>query len=265
MGSAFVEAASRPARKITLRSEWTLAVFTFLAILLVSWFSASLMGGPGMHLGAFLAAGLSGMALSSLHLGRRGRAWRAVLNWRRSWLSREVITYPLFLGVVALSLAVASSSRSLGLVAVLVGLACLSSVDGVYAVMARERRSTLDQVNALLSAAFLAGVFAGIPALFLSLGIGRLAGFVARWRLDPSRFQRGAPQVVAALRLIVGFVIPLALWLTGRPELTMAAVGAVVGEFLDRGDFYDSLDVVSPRNKMASDLLAHLDLGAHLH
>ena len=42
------------------------------------------------------------LAASSLHLGRPERAWRAVLMWRTSWLSREVIVLPAFIGAVAL-------------------------------------------------------------------------------------------------------------------------------------------------------------------
>lgn len=43
-----------------------------------------------------------GLASSFLHLGRPLRAWRAAAMWRTSWLSREVIVLPLFMGVLAL-------------------------------------------------------------------------------------------------------------------------------------------------------------------
>jgi len=57
-----------------------------------------------------LAAGLSlalamllfALAASFLHLGRPERAWRAVLMWRTSWLSREVIVLPAFIGLIAI-------------------------------------------------------------------------------------------------------------------------------------------------------------------
>jgi sulfite dehydrogenase (quinone) subunit SoeC len=45
---------------------------------------------------------LVGLAASFGHLGRPERAWRAVLMWRTSWLSREVIVLPAFIGVIAL-------------------------------------------------------------------------------------------------------------------------------------------------------------------
>jgi len=36
------------------------------------------------------------------HLGRPERAWRAATQWRTSWLSREVMLLPLFMGLVTL-------------------------------------------------------------------------------------------------------------------------------------------------------------------
>jgi DMSO reductase anchor subunit len=45
---------------------------------------------------------LVGLGSSFLHLGRPERAWRAAMMWRTSWLSREVIVLPAFIGVVAL-------------------------------------------------------------------------------------------------------------------------------------------------------------------
>ena len=48
---------------------------------------------------AFLGAGL----LSSFfHLGHPERAWRSAACWRTSWLSREVIALPAFMGMAAL-------------------------------------------------------------------------------------------------------------------------------------------------------------------
>src|SRR5450759_2392888 len=47
----------------------------------------------------FLVAGLAG---SFFHLGRPERAWRAMAQWRTSWLSRETLVLPAFMGMVFL-------------------------------------------------------------------------------------------------------------------------------------------------------------------
>lgn len=47
----------------------------------------------------FLAGGL---VASFFHLGHPERGWRAIARWRTSWLSREVIVLPAFMGTLAL-------------------------------------------------------------------------------------------------------------------------------------------------------------------
>ena len=45
---------------------------------------------------------VAGLIASFFHLGHPERAWRAATKWRTSWLSREVIALPLFMGVVCI-------------------------------------------------------------------------------------------------------------------------------------------------------------------
>ena len=54
-------------------------------------------------LGSLLALVLlmAGLASSFFHLGRPERAWRSASQWRTSWMSREVIVLPVFMGAVA--------------------------------------------------------------------------------------------------------------------------------------------------------------------
>lgn len=66
----------------------------------------SVAGGPGLagrgiFVQGLVALGLllTGLLLSMLHLGRPGVAWRALLGWKTSWLSREVIAMGLFAGL----------------------------------------------------------------------------------------------------------------------------------------------------------------------
>jgi len=45
---------------------------------------------------------VGGLIASFFHLGRPERAWRSATQWRTSWLSRDVIVLPAFMGVVFL-------------------------------------------------------------------------------------------------------------------------------------------------------------------
>lgn len=66
--------------------------------------SASWLAFCSLSLWIILGLGVIGLAASFGHLGRPERAWRAAAMWRTSWLSREVIALPAFLGLTALSL-----------------------------------------------------------------------------------------------------------------------------------------------------------------
>ena len=52
--------------------------------------------------GSLISLGLlvAGLAASFFHLGHPERAWRSAAMWRTSWLSREVIALPAFMGIV---------------------------------------------------------------------------------------------------------------------------------------------------------------------
>ena len=76
--------------------------------LVVALALASLIGvpmAPGFLLNALFVAEvllLAGLGASFMHLGQKMRAWRAVLMWRTSWMSREVIVLPAFIGLIGL-------------------------------------------------------------------------------------------------------------------------------------------------------------------
>jgi DMSO reductase anchor subunit len=55
-------------------------------------------------LGSLLALAflVGGLIASVFHLGRPERAWRSATQWRTSWLSREVVVLPAFMGLTAL-------------------------------------------------------------------------------------------------------------------------------------------------------------------
>ena len=65
---------------------------------------------PAEHSVGFYALGslvalvllVGGLISSFFHLGRPERAWRSAAMWRTSWLSREVIVLPAFIGIVAI-------------------------------------------------------------------------------------------------------------------------------------------------------------------
>ncbi len=73
-----------------------LAVGGFLVELTAQLAGVGESVGSPLQLWLCLGLGYLGLAASVLHLGRPLFAYRAILGWRHSWLSREVITFGLF-------------------------------------------------------------------------------------------------------------------------------------------------------------------------
>jgi DMSO reductase anchor subunit len=80
-----------------------LATFTHQTYAIVGVLSAQSgkgFYGPAAAVSLVLLA--AGLVASFFHLGRPERAWRSAAKWRTSWLSREVIVLPAFMGTVFL-------------------------------------------------------------------------------------------------------------------------------------------------------------------
>src|SRR6185312_16915132 len=77
-----------------------------------------------------LIAAFVSLAASTLHLGRPVHAYRAVRAWRRSWLSREVLTLGLFANFAALF--AGGLFLYVPLAAVTGALACFCGLLGIY-------------------------------------------------------------------------------------------------------------------------------------
>jgi DMSO reductase anchor subunit len=96
-----------------MNPAWSVVFFTVLAGFgqgLAVTLAIAVLAGALAPASPFLLWGLAcaivllmgGLASSFLHLGHPLRAWRAAAMWRTSWLSREVIVLPAFIGVLAL-------------------------------------------------------------------------------------------------------------------------------------------------------------------
>jgi hypothetical protein len=129
--------------------------------------------------------------------------------------------------------------------------------------MARERRPRLDDAAAAASALFLAGVLSMQPWLALPAGVARLAAFVERVRIRRA-WPGASAWALAVARVGVGLALPLTVVVTpAAAGLALAGAAAVAGEILDRAHFYGSLEVTTPRIRMAGDLAAGRAEGAH--
>ena len=240
--------------EISLASEWSLLGFTSMAAILVALVASTPKMALSLSPVVFAAAGALTMGLAALHLGKPGRAYRAVLNLRRSWLSREVLSLSTFFALATGYLWLTPGNRALGGAAAAVGLLGLLCADQVYGVLGRSRPAYRHSASVLWTGFFLTGVFTATPWLAGVFGFGKLALYISR-KLEFIDAGRRVRPVVSAVRLSIGLVTPFVLWWVDLEALRAYVIAAVIlGEFIDRAEYYDELERETPRGAMADEL-----------
>ena len=227
--------------------------------------------GYGAVLALLLLA--AGLLASFFHLGHPERAWRSATQWRTSWLSREVIALPAFMGLTFLYavvhltgynpvVLVVSSSLSidlsivLGLLGTLMAFTLFVCTAMIYACLRflREWHSPLTVVNYLLMgsasgftlAAFYAAITAPAQADFfggwaiiitLLAFVGRIASLVRNARLKPK----------STIQTAIG---------VKHPRIVQRSQGFMGGAFNTRDFFHGKSDVLMRSIKPAFLLMA---------
>ena len=209
----------------------------------------------------FTAAGL---VASFFHLGRPERAWRTAGQWRTSWLSREVIVLPAFMGIVVLyalahffgwsgpfgsspSSSVTDATVLLGLAGTVLALALYVCTGMIYACLPflREWATPLTVINysllglasgfALAAAATLASpalvrFFAATALLFTLTGFAtRVASLNRNARLRPKSTLQTAigvkhPRIVQKSQGFIGGSFNTREFFHGRSALLLRNV-----------------------------------------
>ena len=190
---------------------------------------------------SLLLCGL-GLLASFFHLGRPERAWRAVAQWRTSWLSREVIALPLFMALVLLYGTLGLfGGRGATLVGALALFACVAlwiCTAMIYTCIRfiQEWASSYTMANfvllSLASGAMVALVLAAFsdwtmihPLAISSLLFTTVAGVVRG--LSLRRNARLVPR--STLQSAIGF---------NNPAITQRSMGATGGTFNTREFFH---------------------------
>ena len=227
--------------------------------------------GYGSVLALILLAG--GLIASFFHLGRPERAWRSATQWRTSWLSREVIALPAFMGLTFLYAAVHLTgykpviwalpggmvfdlSIVLGAIGTLLAFTLFVCTGMIYACLRflREWHSPLTVINYMLMgsasgftlAAFYAALTAPSQAAFfggwaiiitLLAFAGRIASLVRNARLKPT----------STIQTAIG---------VKHPRIVQRSQGFMGGSFNTREFFHGKSDAFLRAIKPAFLLLA---------
>jgi sulfite dehydrogenase (quinone) subunit SoeC len=237
---------------------------------LVVALAVALLGGVGSAAGfapavLLLAAVLLaiGLAASFMHLGRPERAWRAAMMWRTSWLSREVIVLPAFIGLVVLwwlalryEVPIVWTRVVFPLAALVVaGLLWLCTAM-IYACLRfiQEWAHPLTFVNFVLSGlasgfvlAAAAGSFAGEAAFVGDVGPAALALTLMAWAMRLTALRRNAGiRHKSNLQSATGI---------HAPQLLQKSMGMSAGSFNTREFFHHASMAAIRRVRLTLQLL----------
>ncbi len=246
------EVDSLPSR-ITFRSEWSLALFTLVGAILFALAAGALATGMRLSPVLFSALSVAGMGLATVHLGRKERAWRAMLNVTNSWLSREIVFFSLFVPAGILYLISGQEIGWLGWIVVTLGAAAIFSMDMVYK-FAIKPVPALHSASVLPTGLFLVGVVTLNPVLAGLVGAAKLALYLWRKTIMAATGTSVRP-LASAARIGIGFGLPLMLSAIDATQMHAFIVASVLlGELIDRSEFYAEIEIMTPARQMGLDL-----------
>jgi len=243
----FKSSQSLSENKTNLKSEWTLLIFTFLVPILVAFFAASRVGELIVIPEMLMGAGILGMLISSWHLGKKSRAYRVIFNWQKSWLSREIISYCIFLTGLLVTEFIFTTSSALRWVTVLSGIITLISIDMVYVVIPKVTKNKPHSAQVIFTGLLYFSLLEGYQMIFFIITCIKALLFIKRMINENSAWS-----FFSISRVVLGFLLPVLLWVFGIENLVMFG-SLLIAEVLDRVNFYQRLDIISPARQMEID------------
>lgn len=243
--------------KVNLKAEWILVVFSMLISGLTAYFSAGIAGFIEINPLLFIGSGIAGLVLSSLHLGKKARAWRAVLNIKHSWLSREVLFYSLFLGF-GIAWFIFPYILYIGYAAALCGFATAWSVDKVYRVGEKTTRLDLHSASTFLTTLFFVSLLTQNDILIWIIFSLKVLLYVYR-KVYFKIHHKPIKLMLSVTRIWIGFILPLALIYGFRQNQPLIILLVLfIGEIIDRIEFYIELKIITPKDQIRIDMLIAL-------
>jgi Fe-S-cluster-containing dehydrogenase component len=239
--------------KITFAHEWPLAIFTLLAALLVSVFSASVFGKVQPEPYSFIGAGVIGMLLSLFHLGKKLRAWRAILNLKKSWLSREIFFFGAFWGLSSIHL-LFYQDELIAWAAAISGIIALFSIDKVYQLAIQPTPIEMHSAHVFLSFFLFTSLFFESYLAFAFVALIKV-GLYSYRKLYFRKNNKRTRMLLSAWRLDMIISFPLLFWLFDISNIFWWIFASVlIGEMIDRAEYYNELDVITPKKQIEKDL-----------
>jgi DMSO reductase anchor subunit len=189
-----------------------------------------------------------------MHLGKKFRAQRAILNWKHSWLSREILFYTIFIALLSGQIIFFPDVVWLAWIAVLAGFLTLFAIDNVYTVIAAAQKQQYHSAKVLLTGLFLASLISEFLFGIVLFGGIKL---ILYFRQFHRRFVHGNGHLIlfGSIRILLGFIIPAIIWIWSiSGAFTFSIILILIAELIDRCEFYESQKLITPSKQMVIDI-----------
>jgi Fe-S-cluster-containing dehydrogenase component len=225
-------------KKITARKEWPLVIFTILFPVIGAKYLFDIINfevNIWIHITSLFVASL----LSLMHLGKPFRAWRAILNLKKSWLSREILFFGLF--SILSTISIVYTNKYLIFCSLFTLIGGLISVDRVY-----YKYLNHDKFHSASAILVFLTVYSYCFSIQYLLPITLVLGLFLYFKRKIVMFKNKTLSVISYLRIIIGYLTPVLLLFTGDYTSTLIAVLVGYGIVIDRIEFYNEIEVNSP-------------------
>ena len=227
-------------RQISFKEEYPLAIFSFLMAFLGGIWGRMTENVDFSNSFIFMGLLVAAFALSSLHLGKPLRAWRAVLNIKSSWLSREIFFSGVFAAGAFIYLLIYKNDY-LALFVQIMAFIALFSIDKVYSLTPFQSKYKIHSAWVSLTGLlfwFLAKEY--FIGFYILLAV-KLLFFTFRI-LERHYLEKKIQKYLAIIRLVLlisAFFIQLNLI-----NILFIYGFLIISEFIDRAIFYEEIDSI---------------------
>jgi DMSO reductase anchor subunit len=183
--------------------------------------------------------------ISLFHLGRKPRAWRAIFNFKKSPLSREIAFFTIF--AISSITSTVMKYPVLLVFASVSGLVFLISIDNVYIFADNRKKMILHSGQTFLTGLLIIAFATGnvIPFIFIAL----LKAASAFYNIFIN-IRTGIIFVLRFLRLVILFMSAGSIINGNFVGYNIALIFFLTGEFFERIIFYVDFEPVNINNSI---------------
>jgi Fe-S-cluster-containing dehydrogenase component len=216
--------------KISAKKEWPLVIFTMICAFIVGIFTTDIKETfDSTYQLMFIGLIISGAVLSAVHLGKKIRIWRSILNIRNSWLSREILFFGLFFAGVISDLYVTPIPD---LYFYVVGALLLLSVDMLYKLATWKWPINIHSANTLLIGLTIYLLTTSNELLFIFLLSFRITLYAYRKFVYHTNYLIGTSRILLAITAVALF-----------DYFGISLILLLLSDLIDRIEFYNELSL----------------------